>query len=73
MESVAGCGDISAREEGAEITAAVLNVGTEAEELSFSWPRHLAMDVLTGQRFAAVQDRLTVRVPGMDCMVLIGT
>ncbi len=62
-----------AREEGAEITAAVLNVSTEAEELVFPWPKHLAMDVLTGQRFAAVRDKLHIRVPGMDCMVLIGT
>ena len=62
-----------ARTEGTEITAAVLNVGTEAAELSFPWHRHLAMDVLTGQRFAAVQDTLRIRVPGMDCMVLIGT
>ena len=59
------------RTAGDEITAAVLNTGTEAVEITFPWPHRLAQDVLTGQRFATVQGRLTVRVPGMECMVLI--
>ncbi|MDE6900275.1 MAG: glycoside hydrolase family 13 protein, partial [Oscillospiraceae bacterium] len=59
------------RTAGDEITAAVLNTGTEAVEFTFPWPHRLAQDALTGQRFAAVQGRLTVRVPGMECMVLI--
>ena len=41
------------------------------EEISISWPRHLATDVISGQQFAAVQDRLTLRVPGMECMLLV--
>ncbi|MBD5162294.1 MAG: glycoside hydrolase family 13 protein [Oscillibacter sp.] len=60
-----------AREEEAEITVAILNVGSETEELSFPWPKHLAADALSGQQFVAVQDRMTIRVPGMDCMLLI--
>ena len=59
------------RTAGDEITAAVLNTGTETVEFTFPWPHRLAQDVLTGQRFATVQGRLTVRVPGMECMVLI--
>ena len=58
-----------AREEGEEITAAILNAGEAMEEISISWPRHLA--VISGQQFAAVQDRLTLRVPGMECMLLV--
>ena len=60
-----------AREEGEEITAAILNAGEAMEEISISWPRHLATDVISGQQFAAVQDRLTLRVPGMECMLLV--
>ena len=29
------------------------------------------IDMLSGQQFAAVGDRLTLRVLGMDCMLLI--
>ena len=60
-----------AREEGEEITAAILNAGEAMEEISISWPRHLATDVISGQQFAAVQDRLALRVPGMECMLLV--
>ena len=60
-----------AREEGEESAAAILNVGDAMEEISIPWPRHLATDAVSGQQFAAVQDRLTLRVPGMDCMLLV--
>ncbi len=60
-----------AREEGVETTVAILNTGTEMEELSFPWARHLASDALSGQQFAAIRDQLTIRIPGMDCMLLL--
>lgn len=60
-----------ARTEGEEITAAVLNVGTEPEEVSFPWPHALAEDAFTGQQFTPVSDRLTLWVPGEECMVLL--
>ena len=60
-----------AREEGAETTVAILNVGEEGEEIVFPWTRHLASDALSGQQFAAVRKELTIRIPGMDCMLLI--
>lgn len=60
-----------AREEGAETTVAILNVGTEMEEVSFPWTKHLASDAISGQQFVAVRDRMTIRVPGMECMLLI--
>lgn len=60
-----------AREEGVETTVAILNVGPEAVEISLPWRAHLAIDMLSGQQFAAVGDRLTLRVLGMDCMLLI--
>lgn len=59
------------RQEGRELTAAVLNVGAEAAELSFPWPEHLASDAISGQRFTAAQGELTLQIPGMECMLLI--
>lgn len=60
-----------ARAEGDEVTAAVLNVGTEMRELSFPWPGLLATDAVSGQQFVPVQGQLTLRIPGMECMLLI--
>lgn len=59
------------REKDRELTTAILNAGTEMAELSFPWPAHLASDVISGQQFLEAQGKLTVRVPGMDCMLLI--
>ncbi len=59
------------REEGEETTAAILNVGPETEEVSLPWGTHLASDAISGQHFAAVDGQLHIRVPGMECMLLI--
>ena len=59
------------REEDRELTAAILNVGTETAELSFPWPGRLASDAISRQQFVGTQGKLSVRVPGMDCMLLI--
>ncbi len=59
------------RTAGAETTAAVLNVGQESAEVSVPWPSHLAIDIISGQQFVSVGDQVAVRVPGMDCMLLI--
>ncbi len=60
-----------AREEGEEVTAAILNVGDGVEEVSIPWSGHLATDVISGQQFAPVQDRLLLRIPGMECILLV--
>ncbi len=60
-----------ARTEGEEVTAAILNTGETLAEVSIPWHGHLAADVFSGQQFVAVQNRLTVRVPGLECMMLI--
>ena len=60
-----------ARDEGEETTIAILNVGQETVEIFFPWTKHLASDAISGQQFVAVRDRLTIRMPGMDCMLLI--
>lgn len=60
-----------ARTEGEEVTAAILNTGEALAEVSIPWHGHLAADVFSGQQFVAVQNRLTVRVPGLECMMLI--
>lgn len=60
-----------AREEGEEVTAAILNVGDSVEEVSIPWSGHLATDAISGQQFAPVQDRLLLRIPGMECILLV--
>ena len=59
------------REEGVETTAVILNVGEAEAQVSIPWRTHLAIDVLSGQQFATVHGMLTVRVLGMDGMILI--
>ncbi|MBD5150379.1 MAG: glycoside hydrolase family 13 protein [Oscillibacter sp.] len=60
-----------AREEGVEATVAILNAGPETVEISIPWRTYLAIDVISGQQFVKVGDRLSIRVLGMDCMLLI--
>ena len=54
-----------------EITAVALNAGEETAEVSFPWPNHLATDVISGQQFVPVHGRITLRVPGLDSLMLI--
>ena len=60
-----------AREAGEERTAVILNVGTETETVKFQWSDRLTSDVVSCQNFMPVQGELTLRIPGMECMVLI--
>ena len=60
-----------AREAGDEITAAVLNPGPEPVEVSIPWPLPLAEDALSGQQFAAVQDRVRLQLAGEECVILV--
>lgn len=60
-----------ARKEKDEMTAAVLNAGTEDAGLTFPWEGEAAVDAVSGRTFMPEDGKLTVQVPGMGCLLLI--
>ena len=66
-----GGGLVIAREHEGETTMVALNAGHEVLTLTLPWPRGMAEDGLTGQRFLAVNGQLRLSLPPLDGVVLI--
>ena len=66
-----GGGLVITREHESETTMVALNAGDEVLTLTLPWPRGMAEDGLTGQRFLAVNGQLRLSLPPLDGVVLI--
>ena len=61
-----------ARELDGEITVSFTNVGDEAAVVDLEWNGDLATDALTGQQFLSHNGKVTIKLPPLDGMLLIG-
>ena len=66
-----GGGLVITREHEGETTMVALNAGDEVLTLTLPWPRGMAEDGLTGQRFLAVNGQLRLSLPPLDGVILI--
>ena len=61
------------RQAEGETTAAAFNAGDADETLTLPWEGREALDLLTGQRFAAWEGRITLRLPARGAVLLAET
>ena len=61
------------RQAEGETTAAAFNAGDADETLTLPWEGREALDLLTGQRFAAWEGRIALRLPARGAVLLAET